>query len=490
LDHRLVLSNTVGVMAVLTADNHYALYAGQEDGSQLNLLGRNEPGEAGNPGAFNWTLPETWNFNVGEGTFIYVLAWDDGGPQMWTGQFTLSDGTSFYSDTTTWVSTVGTGPNPTAAGLPSLAAVASDIAAATWAAPQVSAPQGAGPWHPIPGLSPAAQLVWHDTFGDTSSSDNHYAIFRTALPLVPIVPNSPPSDLELTVSQATIDENGTVTLDGSFTDADADDSHTVVIDWGPGEQGSVLSLDAGVFSFQISHQYLDDNASGAPGTPSDTYPIGVTLSDSEGASSAAESSVTVENVAPVITSLQNGALGCGSAAPGESIHVSGAFGDVGTLDTHSAIIDWGDGTVTNGEVSGLAVAGQHPYSTGGIYTITLRVSDDDGGVSQSFTTTAMITGVALDHGVLAIVGTCHADHVTLNRQGNGWYKVHADFLPDRNFVRVPSAEVRRVVVALCGGDDHFHIAGNIRFARAGEREENPSLVDFILDEWQPPNDDE
>src|SRR5262245_64070490 len=88
LEDRLVLS-TLGVTATLTADNHYALYAGQADGSQLTLLGTNELGPGGAPGAFNWSLPETWTFSVGEGDYIYVLAWDDGGAQMWTGQFTL-----------------------------------------------------------------------------------------------------------------------------------------------------------------------------------------------------------------------------------------------------------------------------------------------------------------------------------------------------------------------------------------------------------------
>jgi hypothetical protein len=489
LEDRLVLT-ALGVTATLTADNHYALYLGQVDGSQLTLLGTNELGEAGNPGASNWSLPETWSFSVDEGGYIYVLAWDDGGPQMWSGQFTLSDGTSLFSDTTGWEFVVASGLNPTASGsIPTLATVTSDIAGATWEAPHASTPQGSSPWFGIPGLSPAAQMIWHDTLGDTSSSDSHYVIYRTIAPLVPISPNSPPDNLGLSLSAATIDENGTVTLDGTFTDADSDDSHTVVIEWGPGEQSIVLDLVAGVTSFQITHQYRDDNASG-PGTLPDTYEIVVTVADLEGASTSAESSVTVNNVAPVITSLQNSAPQCGDTSSGNSINISGTFSDKGTLDAHSAVIDWGDGEVTAGDINALSVTGHHIYSQGGIYTITLTVSDDDGGVSNIFTTTAMITGVGVNNGILYVVGTKALDHVSVNRQGTGWFKVHADFLLDGNFTAQNSEGVRHIVAALCSNDDQLSIAGNIRVAKTSARAANPLILDIILDDWQPPVEEE
>src|SRR5262245_17118023 len=169
LEDRLLLSASE-VTATVTADNHYALYLGQADGSQLTFVGTNEPGLEGNPGAFNWSLPETWTFSAGQGAYAYVVAWDDGGQQMWCGQFNLPDGTAVFSNTTDWVYTVASGPNPTTAGgPPSLTTLKSDIESAAWAAPLVSAPQGSGPWHPISGLSPNAQMIWHDTFDTTSS---------------------------------------------------------------------------------------------------------------------------------------------------------------------------------------------------------------------------------------------------------------------------------------------------------------------------------
>jgi hypothetical protein len=66
--------------------------------------------------------------------------------------------------------------------VPSLGIVQNDIANAQWAAPLVAAPQGTDPWGTIPGISPDAQFIWHDTFAQTTSSFDHYVIFRTELP--------------------------------------------------------------------------------------------------------------------------------------------------------------------------------------------------------------------------------------------------------------------------------------------------------------------
>ena len=57
------------VTATLTADNHYGLYYGDENGANLTLVGRNEFGDFGGPGDndHNWTFPETWNFNMSDG---------------------------------------------------------------------------------------------------------------------------------------------------------------------------------------------------------------------------------------------------------------------------------------------------------------------------------------------------------------------------------------------------------------------------------------
>src|SRR5262249_3981054 len=133
-----------------------------------------------------------------------------------------------------------------------------------------------------------------------------------------------------------INENDTATLNGTLSDPDVLDTHTVVITWAPGEGSTTLTLAAGVTSFSASHQYLDDNPTG---TPAAAHPIGVTVTDNHGASGTAATSVTVNNVAPTVTTLN----GAASISENDTYTLSGTFHDPGTLDTHTVVIAWGGG---------------------------------------------------------------------------------------------------------------------------------------------------
>ena len=78
---------------------------------------------------------------------------------------------------------------------------------------------------------------------------------------------------------------------------------------------------------------------------------------------------------------------------GDTVSLAATFTDAGVLDTHTATIDWGDGTVEAGVVletdgSGSAT-GSHVYAPeefgqyGGtrFFTVTVTVTDDDSGTS-------------------------------------------------------------------------------------------------------------
>ena len=69
------------------------------------------------------------------------------------------------------------------------------------------------------------------------------------------------------------------------------------------------------------------------------------------------------------------------------------FNDLGTLDEHTATINWGDGTPVEagtvdespfgppGSTAGAdgEVSGSHAYGDDGAYTVTVTVIDDNGG---------------------------------------------------------------------------------------------------------------
>ncbi len=195
----LVPASAASITATITADNHYGLYYGAANGTGLTLVGRNEFGDDGSPGNYNWSLPETWTVNVPAGSRLFVLAWtDDGGPQSWIGEFTLPGNKKLYSNLTDWQYMVANGSNPGRDGdLPSLLTVQNDIATGAWAAPLASTPNGTGILSdvnggPMPDISLAANYIWHDTLDDTSGSDLNYVIFRTDSPVVPLSFNQGP----------------------------------------------------------------------------------------------------------------------------------------------------------------------------------------------------------------------------------------------------------------------------------------------------------
>jgi hypothetical protein len=214
-----------------------------------------------------------------------------------------------------------------------------------------------------------------------------------------------------TLTGSTIDENAIATVSGTFTDAGSDDSFTVTINWGendPVEYG----YPAGSTSFSQTHQYLDDNPTGESGH---VYPVAVQIVDNDDGIANAATEVTVNNRSPVagidvvrdaITGKSLAYIGrdgvavmgeIGVVLAGAAIEVAGSYSDAGTLDTHTAGIDWDDGTV---DPVGISSAGEtdavnHTYAPDqapGDYVIALTISDDDTGVDTPTATIRVVDG--------------------------------------------------------------------------------------------------
>ena len=215
------------------------------------------------------------------------------------------------------------------------------------------------------------------TVADADGGSTSDSVVVTVRNVVPVITG-------LSVNSAVINEDGSVTVSGSFTDVGTLDTHTVLIDWGNGETSSaaVVVQGNGSGTFTAMHQYLDDNPTA---TSSNPYTITATVTDDDGGvSSSSTVGITVNNVAPTVGAIT---APLDPVAATIVISVNANFTDSGVLDTHSAVWYWGDasnsaGTVTETNGSG-SVTGSHAYSVPGVYVVTLTVTDDDGGSNSS-----------------------------------------------------------------------------------------------------------
>ncbi len=236
---------------------------------------------------------------------------------------------------------------------------------------------GDGTWDTDFSTDPTASHTWTDDYTGTAivevtdgfASDTDTATV-TVFNVAPFA----------TASGSTIDENGIATVSGTIFDPSPDDTFTVTIDWGEGSPIDYL-YPAGSTTFSEQHQYLDDNPSD---TPSDVYELAVTVTDDDAYAGTANTTVTVNDIAPVVAI--DSVIDETGAEVGSSIRqvltelrveLAGSFTDIGSQDTHVAAVDWGDGTVNGlGSTAG-AVTDSHVYENPGIYTVTLTITDDD-----------------------------------------------------------------------------------------------------------------
>jgi len=178
-------------------------------------------------------------------------------------------------------------------------------------------------------------------------------------------------------SDQTVNEGDTVNFSGSFIDPGAVDSHTLEWDFGDGSPPVSGSLTP-------SHAYVDDG----------TYTVTLTVTDDDGGVGADTLTVMVNNVPPAVDAGPDQTVN-----EGNTVNFSGSFTDPGAADSHTIEWDFGDGSPP---VSG-SLTPSHAYVDDGTYTVTLTVTDDDGGVGADTLTvmvndlgpTALLTGDTL-----------------------------------------------------------------------------------------------
>ncbi len=224
-----------------------------------------------------------------------------------------------------------------------------------------------------------------------------------------------------------INENGTATLTGSYTDIGLLDIHTLTVNWGDPNNaadstftvsaienaagmatlsvgnmfnsttdGAVLTITSvnastGQVGYSVQHQYLDDGLAPGNGTISDTSTIMVSVADDDGQSGSSTTTVTVHNFAPTILNLTGDSIDEAQVAT-----ISFNVGDPGTLDVFTVNVRWLDGSMaTVGGLGATDTSGatdttlyswtaatrqltlSHLYPDNADYLVVVNVADDD-----------------------------------------------------------------------------------------------------------------
>jgi hypothetical protein len=189
------------------------------------------------------------------------------------------------------------------------------------------------------------------------------------------VNNVAPLITQYGLQSATVTEGDLVVFSATFVDPGTGDPHSAVIDWGDGFS-SVATIDTVSQTLTATHHYLDSNYAGRHGQ----FTITATVTDDSGATSTITTPIAVRDAPPVVTMLS---ADTATIAFGDTVVLSGRFVDPGTLGSHTAMINWGDGAFSEAVLDNVAetFTARHTYSAAGGGTsvaITATVTDGSG----------------------------------------------------------------------------------------------------------------
>jgi PKD repeat protein len=197
------------------------------------------------------------------------------------------------------------------------------------------------------------------------------------------------SPLIATVTNAAVEGGNTLFGGRLFAFAEAGD-YQLTWSFGDGTQSQqTLALDAGEeAALSIGHVYADSGSA----------PVQVLASFGDQAIEASFA-LAVANAAPSV-----GSPTTGTVYEGLPMSLTAPFNDPGSLDTHSATVDWGDGTapaaatITEtpfgppGSLAGLdgSLAAGHIYADNRTYDLAVCVADDDAPTTPTCATTPLL----------------------------------------------------------------------------------------------------
>ena len=261
---------------------------------------------------------------------------------------------------------------------------------------------------PLPSADPSPILDWvmlvdagtydpGEYSGQLTVTDEGGAMHTNSFSLT--IDNLPP--LVTLPPDLSIFDGDNVTVSSPDMSATIDDvsldkgRHTFSIDWGDSTSSDSGTLTGPLFLPDVTHTY-DQNG---------IFSLFLTVTDLGGESRTAMSTVTVQNHDPdvVITPSSVGnaipegstlLFGLNPSSVSGEFHVQ--FNDLSPQDTHTAIIDWGDGLVQSVAVDqeNDVVLASHLFGSDGSYAIDVTVTDLNGGTTTA-TTEVVVTPAAL-----------------------------------------------------------------------------------------------
>jgi hypothetical protein len=208
---------------------------------------------------------------------------------------------------------------------------------------------------------------------------------------VPPTPTDTPVPPTPTPTATPINESPIVTVDQTSVTVDEGQIAT--------NSGSAMDADGTIVSLQASVGTISYSGAGAYAWdfptidgPDQSQAVTIVAADDSGATGTAAFKLAVNNLPPEVAEFN---------VPSASVNIDDqpiidftiVFTDPGVLDIHTGLWDWGDGsqcdTSTDPDCSlqqgsGWGeVQGSHTYAEPGVYTVKLRVTDDDGGSGES-----------------------------------------------------------------------------------------------------------
>ena len=278
-----------------------------------------------------------------------------------------------------------------------------------------------------------------DDAGDTGCDDLELDVRVTNAPPVPA-----------TQDDAVAVEGDVVTRMVAFADDNPDDVHTATVDWGDGSAPEpVVLADGGALGTGGgAHLYPEDG----------TYTVTFEVCDDEPTCEEVSSEVVVANAAPAVDAEVTVVDGPG----GRSFRIDAAYDDAGVLDTHTATIDWDDGSlveavsVVPGGPGAGTLSAEHVYDGTGTFSPTVCVLDDDGdqGCAVVEVVTA-VPGPPID--VSAIGGDANARvrwQPPTSDGGSPLLEYEVEATPAGTETVVPAAELAAVVGGLANDVEH------------------------------------